>query len=81
MTDRELLQQLAAFLNKRSFIHGDDDSIRDMVKRYANPPFTLVNRAAMRMTVAELNQLNSLMQKVNTHLQKPLHNEETADVR
>jgi hypothetical protein len=78
MTDREMLQQLATFLNKRTFIQGDEASIRDMVKRYANPPLTLVNRVSMRLTVNELNQLNSLMQKVNGHLQSTLHNEEKA---
>lgn len=72
LNDRELLQQLADFLNKRTFIHGDEASIRDMVMRYANPPFTLVNRVAMRMTVPELNQLNTLMQRVNDHLQSNL---------
>lgn len=74
-TDRELLVQLAAFLNKRQFIAGDEASIRDMVMRYANPPLSLVNRAAMRMTVGELNQLNALMGKINQHLQLTSHKE------
>lgn len=81
MTDREMLQQLADFLNKRTFAQGDEASVRDMVKRYANPPLTLVNRVSMRLTVTEFNQLNTLMQKINRHLQSTLHNEEQpADV-
>ncbi|MBA3867780.1 MAG: hypothetical protein H0X30_01350 [Anaerolineae bacterium] len=79
MSDRKMLQQLANFLNKRIFIQGDEKSIRDMVTRYANPPLTLVNRVSMRLTVSELNQLNTLMQKVNRHLQSTLHNEEKAE--
>lgn len=78
LTDRELLQQLADFLNKREFIHSDEASIRDMMSRYSNPPFTLRNRAAMRMSVTELNHLNTFMQKVNNHLQSTLHKEPEA---
>lgn len=82
LTDRELLEQLADFLNKRAYIQGDEDSIRDMVTRYANPPLSRLNRVAMRMTVSEYNQLTSLMQKVNRHLQSTSHKElETADDR
>lgn len=80
--DHELLQQLADFLNSRTFIHGDEASIRDMVLRYGNPPLTRLYQVAMRLTVAELNQLNSLMQKVNNHLQPTLQSEaQTADER
>lgn len=75
-TDSELLQELATFLSQRTFIMGDEASIRDMVFKYKNPPFTLLNRAAMRMTVAEFNYLNDLMLKVNAHLQSTLHKEE-----
>lgn len=80
MTDREMLQQLADFLNQRTFIQGDEASVRDMVLRYSNSPLTLLNRAAMRLTITELNQLNAIMQKVNDHLQSTLQSEaQTAD--
>lgn len=78
MTDRELLRQLAGFINKRNFIQGEAESICDMVSRYIKPPLTLRNQVAMQMTVSELNQLITLMQKVNKHLQTE---EKTADVR
>lgn len=75
MTDHKLLQQLADFLNKRTFIRGDEKSINDMVSRYGNPPLTWHFRIAMRLTVTEFRQLTALMQKVNTHLQPTLQSE------
>lgn len=66
--DRELLEALSAFLNARDFIYGDKNSIMDMVQRYGNPPLTRHYQVAMRLTVAEVNQLNALMREVNEHL-------------
>lgn len=68
MTDRELLEKLANFLNGMTFIEGDMSSIRDMIARYGNPPLTLHNRVAMRMSVNEYKQFQALMQRVNGYL-------------
>ena len=66
--ERELLEKLAAFLNMRTFIEGDAESIEDMVHRYGNPPLTMHNRVAMRMTVTEYKQFQALMRRVNGYL-------------
>lgn len=75
MTDRELLEQLAGFINQRIFIRGDEKSLHDMVNRYGNAPLTWHYRIAMRLTVMEFRRLNTLMQIVNDHLQSTLHSE------
>lgn len=67
--DRELLQQLADFLNARDFVYGDKNSIMDMVQRYGNPPLTRHYQVAMRMTIAETRKLNILLRQINEHLQ------------
>lgn len=67
-TDRELLQQLATFLANKPVISADEDSIRDMVTRYANPPFTLAYRAAIRITMTDMHNLNNLLKRINEHL-------------
>lgn len=69
--ERELLEKLTKFLNGMVFIEGDMLSIRDMVSRYGNPPLTLHNRIAMRMSVDEYKQFQALMQRINGHL-KPV---------
>lgn len=68
MTDREFLEKLAAILNRSSLIMADEASIRDMVQRYKNPPLSLRSRAALRLTVNDLNALQKLMPQVNEHL-------------
>lgn len=73
MTDRELLEALAAFLNGRTYIVGDKDSVADMVKRYANPPLTLYNRVAMRMTVTEHRRFMALLNSLDEHLKESEH--------
>lgn len=66
--ERELLSKLALFLNERTFIEGDMKSIADMLLRYGNPPLTMHNRIAMRMSVTEYKQFQALMQRVNGYL-------------
>lgn len=70
MSDHELLQQIAAFLNRGVFVEGDKDSIIDMVQRYKDPPLTRVFPVCMRLTRAEYRQLTALMQTINTQLSK-----------
>ena len=71
MTDRELLQQLFAFMASRNYIGGDPDSIVDMVKRYKQPPLTMYFRIGMQMTVVEYQALLILLSKIQEHL-KPV---------
>ena len=70
MSERELLEQLAAFLRGRNFIQGDPASIKDMVQRYQQPPLTMHNRVAMQMTVAEYRQLGTLLETISQHLKE-----------
>lgn len=70
MTDRELLQQLFNFLKARRFVAGDEASVRDMVRRYKQPPLTIHYRAAMQLTVADYQQLGSLLEAVKIHLEE-----------
>lgn len=67
-TDRELLTKLARFIASRPVIEGDEDSIRDMVSRYSNPPLTLHYRRALRLTVNEHKNLQVLLTQINEHL-------------
>lgn len=67
--ERELLERLAASLNQRTFIEGDAKSIADMFARYGNPPLTMHNRVAMRMSVPEYQQFQALMRRVNGYLE------------
>lgn len=66
--EREMLEKLSSFLNMRTFIEGDAESIADMVRRYGNPPLTMHNRVAMQMTVTEYKQFQALMRRVNGYL-------------
>jgi len=76
MTDREHLEVLFKFLTGRQFILGDEQGIKDMVKRYQQPPMTMLHRVSMRMTVNDYNELAAIMKTIEAHL-KPV--EETAD--
>lgn len=68
-TDRELLEDLYSFLKERTFVAGDEVSVRDMVQRYARPPLTMHYRAAMQLTVADYKRLDSLLEKLKAHLE------------
>lgn len=67
MTDRELLEQLFNLLVRRNFIVGDETSVRDMVKRYQQPPLTMHHRVAMQMTIAEYKVLGDLLEEIVEH--------------
>jgi hypothetical protein len=67
MTDRELLQEMFNFMVKRSFVEGDEASIRDMVLRYKQPPLTLYNKVCMQMTKQDYDKLTDLLGRVVEH--------------
>lgn len=67
MTDRELLEKLFNLLVRRNFVAGDEASIRDMVKRYQQPPLTLYHRVAMQLTTAEYKELGDLLEDIVEH--------------
>lgn len=73
MTDRELLIELYGFLSKRNYITADKVSVTDMTQRYQNPPMTLLNRAAMQMTLSEYAALGKLLKRVGERLKEPEH--------
>lgn len=68
MTDREMLEQLFAFMVGRDFVEGDPDSIRDMTKRYKMPPMTMRQRVVLQMTKQEYNALTSLLMQIQNYL-------------
>lgn len=68
-TDRELLEALYSFLKERTFVAGDEASVRDMVQRYARPPLTMHYRTVMQMSVSEYRRLGNLLEKVKAHLE------------
>lgn len=68
MTEREMLEQLFAFMVGRDFVEGDQDSIHDMVRRYKMPPMTMRNRVVLQMTKQEYNALNSLLVRIQAYL-------------
>lgn len=67
MTDRELLQELFGFLVGRNYVEGDEQSIRDMVLRYKQPPLTLYHRVCMQMTKADYDRLDNLLERIVAH--------------
>lgn len=67
LTDRELLERLFNLLVRRNFIVGDETSVRDMVKRYQQPPLTMYHRVAMQMTIDEYKVLGDLLEEIVEH--------------
>lgn len=67
MTDRVLLERLFNLLVRRNFIVGDETSVRDMVKRYQQPPLTMHHRVAMQMTIDEYKLLGDLLEEIVEH--------------
>lgn len=61
--ERKLLAELVAFLADKPLITSDVASIQDMFERYANPPFTMHFRAAMRMTITDTTRLQTLLRQ------------------
>lgn len=78
MTDRELLEKLFNLLVRRNFIVGNEESTRDMVKRYQQPPLTMHHRVAMQMTIAEYKVLGNLLEEIVEHF-KPAELVESAE--
>lgn len=68
MTEREMLQKLFDFMVARNYVGGDVDSVRDMVKRYKQPPLTMHYRVAMQMTVNEYDALFPLLTEIQQYL-------------
>lgn len=68
-TDRQLLEELYGFLLGKNFVQFSGlDSLRDMVKRYQNPPLTMHKRVCMQMTVNEYDAYFALITKVHEHI-------------
>lgn len=61
--ERKLLAELIAFLADKPLITSDVASIQDMFERYANPPFTMHYRAAMRLTITDTTRLQTLLRQ------------------
>lgn len=80
MTDHELLLALYTFMKNRTFIGGDEASVKDMVQRYKQPPLTMLNRVAMQMTVNDYNLLVAIMQRIQGHLE-PVEETTDADIQ
>lgn len=68
-TEAAILHEMVELLNKQVLLVMDEATIRDMLKRYPMPPFTLQSRAVIRMNVTTLQQLRRLLKMANTHLQ------------
>lgn len=81
-TPEQLLMELFGHIGKKTFIVSDEDSIRFMFQYLKNPPFTLHNRVAMRMSHDEYLALDRTMEKISTYFMehKPLE-PESADLR
>lgn len=61
MTEREVLALLCHFLVTKQFVMGEPESIKDMVRRYKSPPFSMVYPIVMRLSTQEYNQLNAIL--------------------
>lgn len=68
-TEAALLRAMTELLNKQVLLVMDEATIRDMLKRYPMPPFTMHSRAVIRMNVTTLQQLRRLLKMANAHLQ------------
>lgn len=68
MTDREALEKLFDFLSNRTFVAGPEEVVKDMVKRYQQPPWTMHQRVVMQMTVAEYQAIGLLLTRIAHHL-------------
>lgn len=71
LNERELLALLCHFIQTKQLILGDNESIRDMVKRYKQPPFTLLFPVAMQMTVKDVDDLNRILKQAYKLLNIP----------
>jgi hypothetical protein len=71
MTDREALEALFRFMANRNFVSGTPEVVRDMVKRYEQPPLTMHYRVAMQMTKAEYDSVSLLLTRIMHHLKPP----------
>lgn len=79
-TDRELLEELFNFMVKRNYIQGDEESVRDMVKRYKQPPLTLYHMVIMQMTMQDYAELTKLLERVVEHFNPDNITEEAINV-
>lgn len=68
MTDREMLEKLFAFFVGRDFVTAAPEAIKDMVKRYEQPPLTMYRRVAMQMTQQQYDELVPLLMEIQQHL-------------
>lgn len=67
-TDRELLQQLFEQLKARTFVVGDEATIKSMVQTMRHPPMTMRSRVVMQLTLNEYQQLAQTLTEVEQHL-------------
>ncbi len=79
MTDREALEALFKFMAGRNFVSGTPEVVRDMVKRYQQPPLTMHHRVAMQMTRAEYRDVSLLLTRIMHHLKPPEVVEDSVD--
>lgn len=68
MTERELLATICQFIISKQIIMGDEASIKDMVVRYKQSPFSLIYPVCIRMTIKDTDQLNELLKQAHVLL-------------
>lgn len=66
--ERLLLEKLYPFLIGRNFVQGMPDMLRDMTKRYQQPPLTMHYRVGMQMTVNEYEYFFSLITALHEYM-------------
>jgi len=65
----DLLNELFAFLKGRTFVVGDEQTIKAMTQSMQNPPMTMRNRVVMQMTVKDYQHLAKLLATIEQQLQ------------
>lgn len=66
--ERLLLEKLYPFLIGRNFVQGMPDMLRDMTKRYQQPPLTMLYRVGMQMTVPEYEHFFGLITELHEYM-------------
>lgn len=68
MNERDLLQKLYNFIVTKQIVQGEVDSLKDMAKRYMNPPISMAFPVVLRMTVQDSYTLNDILSATETLL-------------
>lgn len=63
-----MLATLCHFITTKQFVQGEMGSIKDMTMRYKSTPISLAYPIVMRLSVAEYNRLNKLLDEAHALL-------------